>query len=168
MQDLRQAMSARSPELGAFRRLVFAVLCLTLSQSSVAMGLRSFVALPVEKGGHVLRIQLLRNFDANIDRTIASLAFGIDGRRTLLFGIPYRLSPGGSDQFGDLSALYRHTVWQVDAPGKTARLALLGGVVIPTNHNRDAAVQAGFEAGITRDLNGPGDTTALLSARWHF
>jgi hypothetical protein len=253
MRDLRQAMSATSPESGVLCCLVFAALCVTVSQPSLAMGLRSFVALPVEKGGQVLRIQLLRNFDANIDQAIASLAWGIDGRSTLLFDIPYRLSPGGSDQLGDLSALYRRTVWQVDSPGKTSRLAWLGGVVIPTDSKRDTAVQAGavatfyrgrfewdldilyqagqgncpnsgrydiswqyrltpseypewglptewhlvlelggryrqdqstvhqvtsglqwihprwvLEAGITRDLNGPEETTALLGARWHF
>ena len=253
MPVLRLAMSAKSAEFGILRRLIFAAFLVTLSQAGLAMGLRSFVALPVEKGGQVLRVQLLRNFDADIDRAIASLAWGISGRSTLLFGLPYRLSPGGSDQLGNLSVLYRHTVWQVDAPGTTSRLAWLGGIVIPTDGNRDAAVQAGavatfyrgryewdldvlyqagqgdrpdsgrydiswqyrltptefpewglssewdlvlelggryrqgrstvhqatsglqwihprwvLEAGITRDLNGPEDTTALLSARWHF
>jgi len=253
MPDSRQAMSARSPEFRIVRRLVLATLCVTLSQPSLAMGLRSFVALPVDKGGQVFRLQLQRNFDADIDRAIASLAWGVSGRSTLLFGLPYRLSPGGSDQLGDFSVLYRHTFWQVDGPGTTNRLAWLGGVVIPTDSNRDAAVQAGavatfyrgryewdldvlyqagtgdradsgrydvswqyrlspaefpewglssewdlvlelggryrqsqstvhqataglqwihprwvLEAGITRDLNGPEDTTALLSARWHF
>jgi len=253
MPDLHQAMSARSPDFSVVRRLIFAAFLVTLSQTSLAMGLRSFVALPVDKGGQVLRLQLQRNFDADIDRAIASLAWGISGRSTLLFGLPYRLSPGGSDQLGDLSFLYRHTVWQVDAPGTTSRLAWLGGVVIPTDNNRNAAVQAGavatfyrgryewdldvlyqagqgnrpnsgrydvswqyrltpaeypewglasewglvlelggrycqgqqtvhqatgglqwihprwvLEAGVTRDLNGPDDTAALLSVRWHF
>jgi len=253
MPDSRPAMSAKFPDFGIVRSLVFAALCVTFSQPSLAMGLRSFVALPVEKGGQVLRLQLQRNFDADIDRAIASLAWGLSGRSTLLFGLPYRLSPGGSDQLGDFSILYRHTAWQLDGPGTTSRLAWLGGVVIPTDKNRDTAVQAGavatfyrgrfewdldvlyrsgqgnrpnsgrydiswqyrltpaefpewglssewdlvlelggryhqnqstvhqatgglqwihprwvLEAGLTRDLNGPRDTTALLSSRWHF
>lgn len=253
MPDLHQVMSARSLESGVVRCRIVALICVTLSQNSFAMGLRSFVALPVDKGGQVLRIQLLRNFDTDTDRAIASLAWGLSGRSTLLFGLPYRLSPGGTDQLGELSVLYRHTAWQRDAPGTTSRLAWLGGAVVPTDSNRDLAVQVGavatfyrgrfewdldvlyqagqgdrpnsgrydiswqyrltpaefpewglasewdlvlelggryregqstvhqattglqwihsrwvLEGGVTRDLNGPQDTTALLSARWHF
>jgi len=153
MPVLHQAMSARFPEFGIVPRLIFAALFVALSQTSLAMGLRSFVALPVEKGGKVVRVQLLRNFDADVDRAIASLAWGISGRSTVLFGLPYRLSPGGPDQLADLSVLYRRTAWQVDAPGTTSRLAWLGGVVLPTDSDRGLGIQAGAVATFYRGRN---------------
>ena len=96
------------------------------------MGLRSFVALPVDKGGQVVRVQYQRNIDANTDFMIANAAYGLSGKQTLLFTLPYRLSPSGADRTGDLSTLYRHIVWQDDSKDGTHRLGLLGGVVIPT------------------------------------
>ena len=118
------------------------------------MGLRSFVALPVEKGGQVLRLQMERNDDRDVNTAFASLAYGLSGKQTLLFGLPYRVSPSGSDQLGDFSALYRHIVWQVDARGRTSRLGLLGGAVIPTESNRDGAIQAGAVATFFRGRYG--------------
>ncbi len=110
------------------------------------MGLRSFVALPVDKGGTVLRFQGEHVDDADVTRLISSAAYGLTGRQTLLIGMPYRLSPGGNDQLGDLSVLYRPIVLQVDAPARTNRLGLLGGVVVPGDSDRDFAVQGGAVA----------------------
>ncbi len=148
MQDTRQAMSGKFPRLnlGTIRRLTFLIICLPISQPGWSMGLRSFVALPVEKGGQILRVQLERNDDRALDTAIASFAYGLSGKQTLLFDLPYRVSPGGSDQLGDLSALYRHIIWQVDGPGRTSRLGLLAGAVIPTESGRDGALQAGAVA----------------------
>ncbi|RKZ79573.1 MAG: hypothetical protein DRQ35_03975, partial [Gammaproteobacteria bacterium] len=112
--------------------------------SAYSMGLRSFVALPVEKGGSVIRFQLEQAKGANTDTLITSVAYGFTGKQTLLLGVPYRLSPTGSNRQGDVSALYRHIVWQQDRFSGTDRLGLLGGVVIPTENDRDPAVQAGF------------------------
>ncbi len=109
-----------------------------------AMGLRSFVALPVDKGGAVLRMQWERNDDAAIEVGIANAAYGLSAKQTLLFGLPYRLTPGGNNRRGDLSALYRHTVQQMDSAAGTRRLGLLGGIIIPTASGRDGAVQGGF------------------------
>ena len=146
MQGTRQAMSGKFPNLGAVRRPTFLILCLSITQPSWSMGLRSFVALPVEKGGQVLRIQLERNADRDVDTAIASVAYGLSGKQTLLLGLPYRVSPSGHDQLGDVSALYRHIIWQVDGPGRTSRLGLLAGAVIPTESGRDGAIQAGAVA----------------------
>lgn len=107
------------------------------------MGLRSFVALPVDKGGKVVRAQYQRNMDTDTDVLVSNFAYGLSGKQTLLFSLPYRLSPGGLDQTGDLSALYRHIVWQEDAAAGTQRLGLLGGIVIPTDSGRDERLQAG-------------------------
>lgn len=114
------------------------------SASLYGMGLRSFVALPLDKGGAVVRFQFERNRDAGVSLGIANFAYGIGVKHTLLLGLPLRLSPGGSDRWGDLGLLYRYTTWQQDYAGGTRRFALLGGVVVPTDDGRDAAIQAGF------------------------
>ena len=116
------------------------------------MGLRSFVALPIEKGGQVLRLQMERNSDRGVDRTIASLAYGLSGKQTLMFGLPYRVSPSGGEQLGDFSALYRHIVWQIDTPARTSRLGLLAGAVVPTESGRDGAICVVIVVQRQRDL----------------
>ncbi|PCI21892.1 MAG: hypothetical protein COB62_02340 [Piscirickettsiaceae bacterium] len=124
------------------RVAVIFIVVITPSLAS-AMGLRSFVALPVEKGGKVVRLQLLNNRDTNTDTFVANLAWGISHKQTLLMGLPYRLSPGGSEQIGDVSLLYRHITWQNDQHDGSERFALFGGAILPTDDKRDAAWQAG-------------------------
>ncbi len=129
-----------------YRQTLF-VLCLTLFTSeSFAMGLRSFVALPLEQGGIVLRLQDLGTFNNNQNVVIANLAYGITGKQTLLLGIPSRISPSGSNRSGDLSVLYRHTAWQKDFAEGTYRLGLLGGALIPTNNGSNGGAQGGAVA----------------------
>ena len=113
------------------------------------MGLRSFVALPVEKDGAVIRFvyEHVKESDTaseNSERLIANVAYGLSAKQTLLFGLPYRLSPSVRDRQGDVSVLYRHIVWQNDRFSGTDRLGLLAGVIAPTESDRNAAVQAGF------------------------
>ena len=116
-----------------------------LSSASLhGMGLRSFVALPVDKGGTAVRLQFERNHDAGTSFGFANLAYGITAKQTLLLGLPYRFSPRGSGRLGDLGLLYRYTAWQQDHAGGTRRLGLLGGVAAPTDSDGDAAFQAGF------------------------
>jgi hypothetical protein len=107
------------------------------------MGLRSFVALPVDKGGTVLRAVVEHNADTDTSVSEVSAAHGISHLQTLLFGLPYRLSSGTGDRLGDVSALYRHIVLQSDQDAGTDRLGLLGGMTIPTNSGRDEAIQLG-------------------------
>lgn len=111
-----------------------------------AMGLRSFVALPIEKGGHVVRIIAERNKDQSTDYLKTNYAYGISSKQTLLLGLPYRLSPSGSDETGNLSALYRHIIWQDDKKNRTTRIGLLGGLVLPTKKERDGSIQGGAVA----------------------
>lgn len=111
-----------------------------------AMGLRSFVALPLEKGGTVVRFQATQNTDTDVDVLTTNLAYGISARQTLFFGLPYRLSPAGDDRNGNLSVLYRHTILQDDTSSGTRRLGLLGGVVLPTESDRDGHIQVGAVA----------------------
>jgi hypothetical protein len=108
------------------------------------MGLRSFVALPVDKGGSVLRLLSDYNYDTNTNVLMTSVAYGISGTQTLLFGLPYRLSPNGDNRLSDISALYRQTLWQNDTAGGTNRFSFLGGFILPTDSNRDGAAQVGF------------------------
>lgn len=107
------------------------------------MGLRSFVALPVEKGGTVVRAAVEHNTDTDTTHLAVNAAYGVNHRQTLLFGMPYRLSSGDGDRTGDVSALFRQIVLQSDTGTGTDRLGLLGGVIIPTDSDRDEAVQAG-------------------------
>ena len=109
---------------------------------SYAMGLKTFVALPVEKGGAVGRFSLNSNEDS--DTFVSSGAYGLDAKKALLFSLPYRLSSSGGQRVGDISALYRQITYQKDRASGTDRLGLLVGAVIPTQSQRDSAVQTGF------------------------
>lgn len=146
---------------------VLAALCISILLGIVApvhgMGLRSFVALPVEKGGAVVRFVYQHSNDVDIDVLSANVAYGLSANQTLLLGLPYRLSPGGTDQQGDLSILYRHILWQQDRQSGTSRLGLLGGAIIPTEIGRDEAFQAGFVFTHFQDRN-EFDVDALYQA----
>ncbi len=122
------------------------ILLILLSTNAFAMGLRSFVALPLEQGGMVFRLQNLETFNSNKNVAIANFAYGITGKQTLFFGIPYRLSPSGANRSGDLSVLYRYTAWQKDFKGGTYRLGLLGGGVIQTTNRSNGGAQGGAVA----------------------
>lgn len=117
---------------------------LGMIDSAYSMGLRSFVALPVEKGDTVIRLTFEHAKDADTDNLITSAAYGFTAKQTLLLDLPYRLSPAGDNRQGDVSALYRHIVWQKDSLSGTDRLGLLAGAIVPTENDRDAAIQAGF------------------------
>ena len=120
------------------------ITCLGFINNAHSMGLRTFVALPVEKGGTVIRLSFERSQEADTDTLLTSAAYGFTANQALLLGMPYRLSPAGNNRQGDVSILYRHIVWQQDSLLGTERLGLLGGVIVPTENERDAAIQAGF------------------------
>lgn len=125
--------------------IIFCLL-MGISSSISAMGLRAFIALPLEREGMVFRFQGLLDPNKGIDVFATNFAYGISGKQTLFLEFPYRLSPAGSGRAGDLSALYRHIVWQQDMPGATNRLGLLGGVFIPTKSTSDGGAQVGAVA----------------------
>ena len=108
-----------------------------------SMGLRSFVALPIDKNGYVIRFSYEHLTGGDNDKFITSAAYGLSIEQALLFGVTYQVTPNDGDRFGDLSALYRHTVIQNDFSSGTSRLALLAGAIVPSDNNRDPAVQAG-------------------------
>lgn len=108
------------------------------------MGLRSLVALPVDKGGTVVRFTLQSTEEEERDTFITSAAYGISANQTLLLGLPYRIEPADEDRTGDLSVLYRHIVWRKDYLEGTDRLGLLLGTLLPSQSENDSAVQAGL------------------------
>ena len=124
-------------------RLIFVVNLLLFSFSCYAMGIRSFVALPLDEGGTVLRVFGERDTDDNINNITANLAYGITGTQSLIAAIPYRISGGTGDRLGDFNLLYRHTLWQKNELGRTSRIGLLGGGAIPTEADRDRRLQIG-------------------------
>lgn len=108
------------------------------------MGLRSFVALPINKGGVVTRIVFDEIPETNNKQLTSNLAYGIDGKQTFFIAAPYRLSSGNGDRLGDIDLLYRNIVWQdLDSINPT-RFALLVGAAIPTENDRDPKASAGF------------------------
>ena len=113
-------------------------------QSANSMVLRSFVALPVDLHGYVVRFSYEHIAGGDRNNFITSGAYGLSNDQALLFGIPYKVTPSDGDRFGDLSALYRHTVIQNDFFSGTSRLALLAGAIVPSDNDRDPAVQTGF------------------------
>jgi hypothetical protein len=110
-----------------------------------------FVALPVEKGGSVLRFQNIYASQSEVDLFVTSFAYGIDAKQTLLLGMPYRLKPSRGERQGDISLLYRYILLQDDSFEGTSRFALLAGAIIPTASERDYAAQAGFVYTYFRD-----------------
>lgn len=119
-------------------------LCLGISNTVSGMGLRSFVALPVEKGGAVARLTLEHAKKSDTNNLLTSIAYGLSSSQTLLLGLPYRISSPGNNRQGDIAVLYRHITWQEDSLSGTNRLGLLGGITVPTKSDRDPAIQAGF------------------------
>lgn len=91
-----------------------------------------------------MRFAFEHSNDVDTDVLSASAAYGLSANQTILLGFPYRLSPGGAGQQGDVSVLYRHIMWQQDRLSGTSRLGLLGGAMIPTNSDRNGALQAGL------------------------
>ena len=128
-----------------------AFLLLGIPEAVTAMGLRSFVALPINKGGVVLRQQFLSNPGTGSRHAVFNLSWGLTGRDSLLLGLPFRLAPSGPDRTGDLAFLYRRTLWQFDQSHATSRVALLAGGVLSTDSTRDNAFQFGAVASFNRD-----------------
>lgn len=120
------------------------LLSLLIVQNANSMGLRSFVALPIDKHGYVIRFSYEHLTDGERDNFITSVAYGLSNDQAFLFRIPYKITPNDGRRFGDLSALYRHTVIQDDFFSGTSRLALLAGAIVPSDNDRNPAVQTGL------------------------
>jgi len=108
------------------------------------MGLRSFIALPINKNGVVTRFVVDEVPDTNNGQLTANIAYGIDSTQTFFLAAPYRLSSGEGDHLGDIGLLYRNIIWQDIDSNKPTRLGLLAGTAIPTENNRDPKASVGF------------------------
>ena len=121
-----------------------ALLVLFNVQSINGMPLRSFVALPIDKYGYIVRFSYEHPIGDNRASVNTSMAYGLSNDQALLIGIPYKVKPKVGHHLGDFSALYRHTLIQDDFFSGTSRLAWLVGAIIPSDNDRDLAVQSGF------------------------
>lgn len=108
------------------------------------MGLRSFIALPINKNGVVTRLVVDEVPDTNNGQLTANITYGIDSTQTFFLAAPYRLSSGEGDHLGDIGLLYRNIIWQDIDSNKPTRLGLLVGTAIPTENNRDPKASVGF------------------------
>ena len=246
-------MSGKAHKPGIRFRLACLVICAALSRTGWSMGLRSFVALPVEKGEQSAQASARAHPRRASRDGHREHGLGLERHANAALRRAVSPPPGGDARWGDVSALYRYVVRQVDGPRRTSRLAVLGGAVVATDGEHDTALQAGavatfhrgryswdldilyqagrgsrpdgarydiswqyrvtpaeypdwglasewdvvlelngryveerstihqataglqwvhrrwvLEGGITKDLSGPRDTTALLSIRWHY
>ena len=115
-----------------------------IGANSYAMGLRSFVALPINQGGVVTRLVVDEVPETNNDQLITNIAYGLDGKQTFFVVAPYRLSSGKGDRLGDIGFLYRNMLWQDIETSQSTRLGLLVGAVAPTDDDRDPKISTGF------------------------
>lgn len=119
-----------------------AVYC-ALTTSAFALGIRTFVAVPVAEGDWVFRALNINNFDARSNQMAFSGVYGFTNKHTIFITQPIRIHPRGANRTGDLSLLYRYTAYQSDRENGTLRLGLLGGGLIATSSNSDGGIQAG-------------------------
>ena len=110
-------------------------------------------ALPVAKGGFIVREQLLRrsfegdsspaNRDLEVNGLVSVLGYGVTPKFAVFVALPYldktmKVTVNGqrtnrsSEGFGDLKLFGRYTLYQRDAKSQTFRLGAFGGVKAPT------------------------------------
>ncbi len=71
-----------------------------LGHAAHAGGLRSLVALPLEPGGIVTRLQVMGSSSPDNILVSGTLLYGLTTRQTLIFNVPYRDLERGDDGFG--------------------------------------------------------------------
>ncbi len=121
-----------------------------LGQAAHAGGLRSLVALPLEPGGIVTRLQVVGSLSPDNKHVSGTVLYGLTTNQTLIFSVPYRDLELGDDGFGYVTGLYRRTVYQHDEPNATRRIAVIGGLRVPTDSDLDPQISAGLVTTIYR------------------
>ena len=142
----------------ARNQLTFLVFLLLAGPGSVLAAPITFnTALPVARGEFLNREQLVLkrsgkdpsglNSDIKANALVSVLAYGISGKLTIFGVLPYLdnelrfTMPGvgsarrSSRGFGDASVFMRYTLHQNDQQGSTLRLAVFGGVKVPTGND---------------------------------
>lgn len=115
-----------------------------------AGGIRSLVALPLEPGGIVGRLQLVGSSSPNNVTVAGTVIYGLTTRQALIINVPYKKLEFGDDGFEYVTALYRGMVYQRDAPNATRRIAVIGGLRLPTDSKLDPQIAAGLVATVYR------------------
>ena len=111
--------------------LLLALVCLP-GHVAHAGGLRALVALPLEPGGVVTRLQFVGSSSPDNMTVAGTVLYGLTTRQTLIIHVPYRDLETGSDGFAYVTGLYRRTVYQHDEPNATRRIAVIGSLRVPT------------------------------------
>lgn len=133
--------------MGSHRALSWPVILACLfGHVAHAGGLRSLVALPLEPGGIIARLQVVDSFSPDNILISGTLLYGLTTRQTLILNVPYRNLEHADDGFGYVTGLYRGTVYQHDEPNATRRIAVIGGIRVPTDGNLDTQISAGMVA----------------------
>jgi len=127
------------------RACLIALTCL-VGNVAYAGGLRSLVALPLEPGGIIARLQGIGSSSPDNISVAGTLLYGLTTRQTLILSVPYRDLETGDDGFGYVTGLYRRTVYQYDEPNATRRIAVIGGLRAPTDGDLDPQISAGLVA----------------------
>ena len=108
--------------------------------NSYALALRSFVAMPINKNGLVLRGINAINLNNGTNNLNGEAGYGLTAKQTIFATL---IKPGLGQARGDLSLFDRIIVWQQDQKEGTNRFGLLIGPVVPMNDNTDGGVQGG-------------------------
>ncbi len=130
------------------RRALSGLVALTclLGHAAHAGGLRSLVALPLEPGGVITRLQVVGSSNPDNISIGGTVLYGLTTRQTVIIGVPYEDLEFGDDGYGYVTGLYRGTVYQHDEPNATRRVAVIGGLRVPTDSNLDPQIAAGLVA----------------------
>lgn len=123
------------------------ILCsfgIVIASGVSAMGLRTFVALPVEKDGGVFRFLYDYNNDSKQRLLNVNVAYGLSSNQTFLMSIPYIYDLEGKRQLDELSFLYRNILWKDDRLSGTTRIGFLGGALLPSQDTQNTSALLGF------------------------
>jgi len=121
-----------------------------LGHAAYAGGLRSLVALPLAPGSVVARLQIVGSSTPDNLTIAGTVMYGLTTRQTLIISVPYRHLEFGNDGFGYVTGFYRGTMYQHDEPNATRRIAVIGGLRMPTDGNHDPQIAAGLVATVYR------------------
>jgi len=131
-------------------RFLFTLIAFTLSEGLSAIPVNANVALPITEGHTVYRIQYktTKNENEKVTETyIFAFAHGLSGKTVLIGAIPAKISKTFTGA-GDLALFLKHTVYQIDGPLYTSRLALVGGIKFPTGKDKFTSESTDWRVGV--------------------
>ena len=151
------------------RRLVTCLVAVIVSSSAVAAPITFNTALPVGDRQIIVREQFIATNsgddpaglgrELNTRSLTSVVAYGINARLAMFGVLPYTHKDSAAlgeadrsnDGFGDVTVFGRFTLHQRDWPGRTLRVAGVGGIKAPTGSDNDSdqfgVLPAGLQAG---------------------